>query len=116
MKYTREQLAGMSDYDINEALAIKLGYIINNTQYLGYADRDENIVLLYEGVGFDLNGWNTIMPLAIKYNIALSPADNRPEGGQWYADRIFSDELESCWCDKKPQRAIACVLLLMEGL
>jgi hypothetical protein len=121
MKYTREQLADMSDFDINTALTTT----ILGEPWLSWAEvTDSGCLHLADSVGnpyfHDIidycNNWNNIMPLAIKYNIALSPADNNPNGGQWYADRIFSNELESCWCDDKPQRAVACVLLLMEEI
>ena len=117
MKYTREQLEGMSNLELSLALCGKLGYDVYS--YTPCNESEYPSIVIQDGAkyipSFVLDQWDCIMPLAIKYNIVLSPAQDAPDT-EWYADRIFSDELESCWCDDKPQRAVACVLLLMEGL
>ena len=92
MKYTKEQLNGMSDTDI-EALLNDLvhGFELNYKAYL--------------------DDWNELMPLVVDHGISLKN-QNCPAGSGYaqyaesYCGRFYSDY-------DIPQRAIACCLILV---
>jgi hypothetical protein len=99
MQYTSEQVALMTDDEINAALASKI---------LGKHITVEIVKNLIGLVGecFDYcNDWNTIAPLASKYNLILDfkNSDAWQEGSDGY---YFKAD--------KPQRALAGLLLTME--
>jgi len=122
MKYTKEQLQGMSNKDVNIALARILldkqgaPYHLSDTVTLTKLeklrdDKFDDAIEVVCGFGFRLDYCNTpndIMPLAFEYNIGLQPARN-----QWQAFSATADFYD----DESPLRAIACclILVLQEG-
>jgi len=103
MKYTKEQLEGMSDFEISKALCLKLGYDVNGVT--------EQRNFMINAVPDFCSQWHLIMNLATKHVVALEPVDSGDKL-VWLAgaNTYFS------FTDKSPQRAIACCLLLMEEL
>ena len=104
MNYTREQLENMSDFELNTAIA----------KFLGFAPHDYNfdgLVTMHKGyktTTFDFRDWSDIMPLAVEHkliiNLNLGTAAGVDSKG---VTHLCSDY-------NKPQRAIACCLLMME--
>lgn len=113
MKYTKEQLQGVSDFEVNKALGhlvYKNSYIersVHGGSEISIINKDFALVMVDY-----CNNWNDVMPLAVEYGISLCPSEDKKDC-EWYADKIFSRNLESCWSDKSPQRAIACCLILV---
>lgn len=103
MRYTKQQLQSMSDFEINKALCIKLGYDVTGVT--------EQINYMTNAVADFCHQWHLIMNLATMYTIALEPVDS-VNNLTWVAgaNTYFG------FTDKSPQRAIACCLLLMEEL
>lgn len=117
MKYTKEQLQGMSDLEVNRALAMvmdKYAGVVGEWMPNGVKVNDDS-GFFYSECDY-CNNWNDVMPLAVEHRISLCPAEDRDDC-EWYGDKIFSDNIESCWSDVSPQRAIACclILVLQEG-
>ena len=95
MKYTKDDLAKMSDSTINGAICNLSAYAKNKLM-------------------FDFNEWNDIMPLAIEHEIiTLKQYRN------WWAICVKGTDVD--WAiefdihaeDESPQRAIACCLILV---
>lgn len=114
---TKEQLQAMSKFELGKTLAKLAGLAVSNNQYMEYADRDENVVLLIPaGDSFSVDNPNDIMPLAFEYGISIIK-DHDAE--QYYACVAFDDRdydfayrLHECYNDS-PLRAIACCLILV---
>lgn len=119
MKHTREQLDGMSDLEITEVIARKLGMEIINQS-------DDAVMCGYTGMRSTVadrnycNNWNDIMPLAVKYGVSLisgviSAATNKPYEFTNYkiSDPDFRAIGGHHHVDKSPQRAIACCLIMV---
>lgn len=118
MTYATQQLQGMEDADINEAIAKKLGMVINS--YCGDA-----VMCGYEGLRSTFadrdycKNPNDTMPLAFERNISLIRSEAGINLDTWCACHgvvIQHGEIE---CDlsyaaQSPLRAIACLLLMME--
>lgn len=116
--YSKEQLAAMSDLEINKALATLLldmqgaPYKFVETvpsafEALRGADLS-NVISVVCGFGFRLdycNDWNHVMNLAVEYRIRISPYMDI-----WCADFIATGQ---SYFDKNPLRAIACCLILV---
>lgn len=116
MTYTTQQLQEMEDAEINEAIAKKLGMVINS--YCGDA-----VMCGYEGLRSTFadrdfcNNPNGIMPLAFERGISINFC---PHLDAWTASawkktgRMESTMINSFRCDTNPLRAIACILLMMD--
>lgn len=116
MKYTKEQLQAMSDFEIGKALAIECGKVIASEQYFHYGDRDENVVLLFPaGDSFNINNHADIMPMAFERGVSIVKTDNE---NLWlamsaaYRLSVFR-QAEIMVQDESPLRAIACCLILV---
>lgn len=113
MKYTKEQLQAMSDFDVNKALAIAKG------KYAGdVGDWMPNGVKVNDESGFfytEMNYCNTpndIMPLAFEHKLTLMPAVIIDDWG-WQALKNNMLGVSHYYSDKNPLRAIACCLILV---
>jgi len=126
MKYTREQLGKMNDFEVNKALAEKLGFTVETRSVFKI---NVPCVVTESGDIHKLsdycNSWDDIMPLAVEHGINLTNlvvVDYKSENQKnWVAceslDADWDRVLYSCgaaYDDDSPQRAIACCLLLME--
>ena len=116
MKYTKEQLEAMSDFEVNESLCLKLGYKlmpdvapIHDLQAAVYHNGCKHSE--YNGTEINFcNNWNDIMPLAVEYGVNVNP-----NAGSAYAVLQPENQFRFCNNDSpNAQRAIACCLLLME--
>jgi hypothetical protein len=127
MKYTKEQINGMSDFEVNN-LIIKLSYDKLNTEkgrfvslHSVHQDGNSNAAVYFANhksgevvaVGlFDFSNWNDIMPLAVEHGVnygrVICPAGS---GAAYYAKQIDGDIITSY--EPTPQRAIACCLILV---
>ena len=109
MKYTKEQLYGMSDLEVTEVIAKKLGMEI-------ITQSDDSVVCGHAGLRSTVAGrnyctnWNDIMPLAVEHNVALAPHSD-----SWEAFTLQKNwqVVDMQYMDKSPQRAIACCLILV---
>ncbi len=100
MKYTKEQLEAMSDFEINKALCLKLGLDVSGV------DEQRNMMT---GVVLDFcQIWNYIMPLAVEHDVTYI------KSYQTAYSKLNGDKHDKMYTDKPPQRAIACCLLMME--
>lgn len=110
MSYTREQIEGMSDFEVNKALCLNLGYDVSGvTEERNY---------MTNAVSDFCHQWHLIMPLAVEYKISLATTDG---GLTWWAAhdvRICENTFISCcaldYQHTSPQRAIACCLLMLD--
>lgn len=111
MTHTTEQLQGMSDAEISEAVALKLGMVINN--YCGDA-----VMCGFEGFRSTFadrdycSNPSDIMPLAFERKIGLAPNKD-----SWEAFTLADNwqVISNQFVDVNPLRAIACLLLLIGG-
>lgn len=69
----------------------------------------------YNTFGADYNVWNELMPLVVDKGICLSPAFDKPDT-DWYADAIFSTNINHATTAKTPQEAAAMLLLAMHDM
>ena len=112
MKYTKDDLAKMSDFELTCALAKMQGFETSNFNF-------EDVAVISKGAKtttFDYRDWSDIMPLAIEHGVCLtSPiashknkwqASQTDGGGKWSADDFY-------FSNESPQRAIACCLILV---
>lgn len=122
MTYTTQQLQAMEDAEINEAVAKKLGMVINS--YCGDA-----VMCGYEGLRSNFadrdycNNASGIMPLAFERRIAIFPYCDKwisVNGHSWIDFNGPHEELAPIDTDgeyfmsESPLRAIACLILMME--
>lgn len=119
MKYTKEQLEQMSDFEINKALAEKLmpnfhSFYKNSSKndVCCYRKLDNGEIVSSAIVNY-LSNWSDIMPLAMEHDVTYikdcraACADlSFDEYGYFFYNESFEHE--------HPQRAIACCLLMME--
>lgn len=114
MTYTTQQLQAMSDFEVNKALCIKLGYDVSGIS--------EQRNMMTDAVTDYCNDPKDIMPLAFERGISLiSLSDGylaskikdiyMTEG---YRSLRFCDPSGEECADTNPLRAIACLILLME--
>lgn len=118
MKYTKEQLQAMSDFEVNKALCTLLGKDVSGICEL--RNQMTGAVTDY------CNTPNDIMPLAFEYGVVINKAEDiedieDDEGCKgWVASGgVYSWMDELCtygeaYFDENPLRAIACCLLMME--
>jgi hypothetical protein len=108
MKYTKEQLEVMSDLEVTEVIAKKLGMEI-------ITQSDDSVVCGYDGLRSTVAGrnyctnWNDIMPLAVEHEISLMKYNNQ---NGWMAIRS-APPVAIYSINQSPQRAIACCLILV---
>ena len=123
MKYTKEQLDGMSDFEINKRIMVLLGYELSNwlNNNFGHYKYSETTIAKVKDY---CKKWELIMPLAVEHGISLIKLN-----GDWmaihqwiYIDDYYESTGDGCGlaCDalhtfphKSPQRAIACCLILV---
>jgi hypothetical protein len=110
MKYTKEQLEGMSDLEVTEVIAKKLGMEI-------ITQSDDSVVCGYAGLRSTVAGrnyctnWNDIMPLAVEHDVAYLKDDISAYHQLYSLDSYF--EYKFKFRNDVPQRAIACCLILV---
>jgi hypothetical protein len=116
MQYTNKQISRMTNFEINKNLHRKVLSLLPSVKEIV----EEDGVLWVNTTGWSAypipdycNNWHYIMLLAVKYKVTLCPAQNTKDT-EWYADAIFSSNLESCFSNQSPQRAIASCLLAMD--
>ena len=95
MKYTKEQLRGMGDFEVNKALEKLVGAYCDEFAGLHFPHPDY------------CNNWDDVMPLVDSLRISLIPCDSSKH---WVADSFC--ELFS-FIDENPKRAAACCLILV---
>lgn len=106
MIYTKEQLQGMSDLEVNRALAMlmhKYAGIVGDWMPNGVKVNDESNIFYSERDY--CNNPSDIMPLAFEYKIRISPYMDI-----WCADFIATGQ---SYFDSNPMRAITCCLILV---
>lgn len=89
--------------------AKKNGKQARKEQFLGYDDRDPNVVLLHGAESFNINNPNDIMPLAFERKIGGHYGKATPD--LYFAVNRLGEHV---FCDSNPLRAIACILLMMD--
>lgn len=114
---TKEQLQATSKFELGKALAELAGLTVSNNQYMEYADRDENVVLLIPaGDSFSVDNPNDIMPLAFEHGISLIENDDGYTAYHKfsiYEDINYRIEHGAYFGGTNPLRAIACCLILV---
>lgn len=113
MTYTTQQLQGMSDFERNKAIALKL---YPNVTVVRSMPDDESVTIIVAGEFTKImvdycNNPSDIVPLAFERNIGLSP--NRDS---WTAFTLQKNWqiVDKQYMDENPLRAIACLLLMIE--
>jgi hypothetical protein len=112
MKYTKDDLAKMSGFEISKELCILRGIVVAHEQYMNYSDRDEDVVLLEGDDSFNFKNWNDIMPLAVENGVyhcngtAFQTIQDYIDGRTIFNEPCF-------FAPSSPQRAIACCLILV---
>lgn len=109
---TKEQLHAMSDFEVSKALAVKLGFRIDNNQ-----DANPQITTVRRTcdslmhAAFDYcNTPNDIMPLAFEHKISIFAYQ---DATLWVAQHYFDSIGMNTVIHKNPLRAIACCLILV---
>ena len=104
MKYTKEQLEGMNDFEVSKALCVLLGFDVNGVT--------ESWNQMINAVPNLCEDWSRLMPLAVEhdiiYGMVICPAGS---AAAYYAKQIGGDTTTSY--APTPQRAIACCLILV---
>lgn len=109
MTYTTQQLQAMSDFEVNKALCIKLGYDVSGIS--------EQRNMMTDAVADYCKNPSDIMPLAFECRISINFC---PHLDAWTASawkktgKMESTMVNSFRCDTNPLRAIACLILMME--
>lgn len=117
--YTEERLDAMSDFELNKAVADKLGlngcmfnegsgYILAPEQ--GLSEKDNEIILASYSKFDPLNDFNDCMPIAERYGIAIIP---KVLSG-WWALHVKSNTHMGRVSQPTIQRAIVYCYLTME--
>ena len=110
--YTQEQLSEMSDFEVNKAVALKLGDGPLNIP----PSNNENAVMIITDATcpplvYDYcNSWADAGPLIEKYGICLTKTTRT--GEEWFAF-LWSSNVEAR--SESPTRAICECFLMMEG-
>jgi len=127
MKHTREQLDGMSDFEINKVLASLQPYtnIIGTGEYPSQSESAVHVEQRkfkygnIEEFGIDYcNNCSDIMPLAFEHGISIIQSEVNKEMGNWCACHEVVQlhgefECGLSFCTSNPQRAIACCLIMV---
>jgi hypothetical protein len=102
MKYTKEQLSGMSDFELSKAICLLVGYDVS-----GVTEQQNS---MSGAVPEFLDDWECIMPLAVEHGVALAPNSD-----SWTAFTLQKNwqVVDMQYMDKSPQRAIACCLIMV---
>jgi hypothetical protein len=102
MKYTKEQLQGMNDFERNKTLAKMLGLKIAVSQ-----PSKVSVSIIVNGAcsTFNFKNPNDIMPLAFEHKIGVQHFNR----GTWQAHSQGDEVIH----DQNPLRAIACCLILV---
>lgn len=114
MKYTIEQLEGMSDGDINQEITVEAnnlhGWELSQSGFCFYhCGADGNDWVDFQIADY-CNNPSAMMPLVFEAGIELSPL---PITGNWSATFIMDRDIFSI--HENPLRASAVVWLLMGG-
>lgn len=113
MKYTKEQLQAMSDFEVNKALA---ELIFNNVHSVSQNSSVQDVVVFADKGAGDIvavaivdycNTPNDIMPLAFEHDIAYLKTYKTA-----YC-KIDGQKHKQHYTDESPLRAIACCLILV---
>lgn len=105
---TFEQLQAMSDFEVNKALCIKLGYDVSGIS--------EQRNMMTGAVTDYCSNPNDIMPMAFEHNISIISCDG---GNTWWAEYATEINQQFIMCseqsyqDANPLRAIACCLIIV---
>lgn len=115
MKYTKEQLEQMSDFEINKALAEKLYGDVVVTRAIESFDA----VTIHAGgvpVGCVAycSSWSDIMPLAVEYDVTYVKGEGAALANLKDINTYEGADYNESFEHESPQRAIACCLLMME--
>jgi len=121
MKYTKDDLANMSDYEVNKTLAEILGVLgeipygcqeFNLGDKVAYYDSMRDIYTCNESYCDD---WSAIMPLAVDRGFNLGDSyESRYKTELNQLGKVWIATFDGCeFKDIKPQRAIACCLVLV---
>lgn len=110
---TKEQLQAMSDFEVNKALAVLLGFKLSNWLNNNYGHYEVEGTSLISPVRNYCNTPNDIMPLAFEYAIGIEINPIRTEWLARTCDISMSNMNFRCYVDKNPLRAIACCLILV---
>lgn len=112
MKYTKEQLQGFSDFEVNRVLGhlvYKNSYIersIHGGDEVSITNKDFALVMVDY-----CNNWNDVMPLAVEHGISLKRSRCPAGSGYAYYAESYGGEHHTDYMI--PQRAIACCLILV---
>ena len=116
MKYTKAQLDGMSDLELNASLHME----VLGSPWIEHADLSANKKHLclhniagdpyFEDVPDYCTNWNDIMPLAVEHKVSLFAYQ---DAHLWCAQHYFDSVGMRTVIDESPQRAIACCLVLV---
>jgi hypothetical protein len=101
MKYTKEQLEGMSDFEVSKALCLLLGFDVNGVT--------ESWNQMINAVPNLCEDWSRLMPLAVEHKINLMKYNDQ---NGWMAIRS-APPVAIYSINQSPQRAIACCLILV---
>lgn len=119
IKYTKEQLQAMSDFEVNKALAVLLGFKLSNWLNNNYGHYEVEGTSLISPVRNYCNTPNDIMPLAFEHGISLIKLDsawaatNNPAA--YITDSIYRFNKVggvSDW-NENPLRTITCCLIMV---
>tara|TARA_R110000851_G_C12628563_1_gene517511 strand:- start:66 stop:407 length:342 start_codon:yes stop_codon:yes gene_type:complete len=103
------------DFDINKAVAEALSLKISSDQYMGYGDRDENVVLLSvlsegdKAVDY-CNNPSDAWPIIVKNRISLEFIQSVHDGKRYCRAFISLNT----WSSENPLRAAMIVFLKMK--
>lgn len=115
MTYTTEQLQGMSDHEINCAIAVKLNidhYTATGLLFTSKKHDGDNVISV-SGVTDYCNNPNDIMPLAFEFGLGVEKSPLRKEWIARTCEVNMSNNQFRCFVDANPLRAIACCLLMI---
>lgn len=125
MKYTKKQLQGMSDLEVNQALTamvlgnpwLEFGELVNDGKEFHVANAIGEP--FYCAVIDYCNNPSDIMPLAFEHGVGVMPYDIDEDSEEyleykdvWFSQKGVLDHEQSFDC-KNPLRAIACCLILV---
>jgi hypothetical protein len=108
MKYTKEQLEVMNDFEVSKAICVLLGFDVNGVT--------ESWNQMINAVPNLCEDWSRLMPLAFSHKISLLEGDESWSAYQKfgiYEDVNYRISHGHFYGDKSPQRAIACCLILV---
>lgn len=118
MKYTKEQLQAMRNFELSEILCGLLGYEVK--QIYPCHQSEMPTVLACTGKPDETSGawfavefgrWDCIMPLAVEHKLSLMPTI--ADDWEWQALKNNMVGVSHYYTDANPLRAIACCLILV---